>query len=690
MLASPPEFDTRDLMAQSKFLESYARINPLTDTYETWNESVARVMRMHKTKYAGKMTPELETLMRFAQDAYNKKAFLGSQRALQFGGTEILKKNARIYNCTATHLNRQRAFAEIFWLLLCGCGVGFSVQKHHIKKLPVVQGPVKDFVKIHVAEDSIEGWADCADALINAYLDGEMDVHFDFSRIRPKGAFISGGFKAPGPEPLKRAMDKVRPILDGAIGRKLKPIEAYDIVMHLSDAVLSGGVRRAATICLFSKDDEEMLAAKTGNWFVENPQRGRSNNSVVLLKSETTWEEFSAIMKSVEEFGEPGFVFVDSLEHVYNPCVEIGLYPVNEAGETGFQACNLCEISGAYCTTEEAFYEACKAAAIMGTLQAGYTEFAYLGSVTEEIVKREALLGASITGFMNSPDILLDEKILANGAEIVKRVNEEVAKLIGINPAARTTCVKPSGNASVLLQTASSTQGEHAKRYLRNVQYNALNEVPQLLLAVNPAMVEKSVWSQNETDVVISYPITPPKTSKFRQDVMGVDQLAIVKLIQENWVNAGKNEKYCVDPTLSHNVSNTITVTDWQSVTEYVYENRQVYAGISFLAYSGDRDYAQSPFTEVLIDSEIVSKHGLSWHDYHNLFEQAVKADGRLWHELSIFEKDCRILDKWNTIQRSFVEVDWKNLKTKDYVDIDTMAAIACSVDPKTGVAGCA
>jgi ribonucleoside-triphosphate reductase len=684
-------FDTRALLAESKFLESYARINEKTGTYETWSEAVDRVMDMHKTKYSEKMSPELASLIEEASESYKRKAFLGSQRALQFGGEQILNKNARIYNCTASYADRKRFFGEIFWLLLCGAGTGFSVQNRHVEKLPEVIGPANYArgQQIHVAEDSIEGWADAAQALMDTYFEGRLDVLFDFSKIRPKGAYISGGFKAPGPEPLERALNKIRPILDGAIGRKLKTIEVYDIVMHLSDAVLSGGVRRAATICLFSKEDQDMMKAKTGNWFVENPQRGRSNNSVALIRSETTQEEFDEIMNSVKEFGEPGFVFLDHPDFLFNPCVEIGLYAYNENGESGWQGCNLCEISGSYCDTEEKFFEACRSAAIVGTLQAGYTEFGYLGKVSQEIFEREALLGVSITGFMNNPEILLNPETLRKGAEIVKETNKIVAKLIGINPAARSTAVKPSGNASVLLQTASSTQGEHAPIYLRNAQYNALNEVPQLIAELNPAMVEKSVWSQNETDVVISYPITPPKTSKFRQDIMGVKQLEIVKMIQENWIDGGKEEALCVHPKLSHNVSNTITVDNWDDVAKYVYENRFTFAGISFLGYSGDRDFAQAPFTEVLLSHQIEAKYIVTAdHIYKTAGE--LEKNPRPWHELTNFEKDVAIFDKYAKIKATFKPIDWKSLKVKDYVDVDTMGALSCNFDPTTGVSNCA
>lgn len=327
--------NTKEMMAQSKFYMGYSRWIEDKSKYESWEESVKRVMNMHREKYAGKMTDALSAAIDYAEEAYNDKLVLGAQRALQFGGKQLFDKNARMYNCSVSYCDRPAFFQEAMYLLLCGCGVGFSVQKHHIAKLPSIKKRYDKKVKVFTIPDSIEGWADAFGVLISSYLsDGATfpeykgcQVHFDFSKIRPKGAMISGGFKAPGPDGLRQALVKcealLESLLDGKTESKINSITAYDFTMHMSDAVLSGGVRRSATICLFSKDDNEMLTAKTGNWFVDNPQRGRSNNSVMLLRDELTRDEWAKIMLSVKQSGEPGFIFTDSLEFAYNPLTKL-------------------------------------------------------------------------------------------------------------------------------------------------------------------------------------------------------------------------------------------------------------------------------------------------------------------------------------------------------------------------------
>lgn len=322
----------KDMLSQSKFFMGYSRWLDSEGRYETWHESVERVMNMHRTKYRDIMTPALEAQIMYAEEAYKDKLVLGAQRALQFGGEQIFKHEARMYNCSVSYCDRPRFFQEAMYMLLCGCGVGFSVQKHHIAKLPKVAARNSEEIKKFTVPDSIEGWADAFGVLLSSYfVDGGTfpefqghQVHFDFSKIRPKGAFISGGFKAPGADGLRQALQKCEELLDSLISSSeipvaMRPIIAYDFVMHMSDAVLSGGVRRSATICVFSKDDDEMCNAKTGDWFVTNPQRGRSNNSAMLLRDELTREEWANIMKSVKDFGEPGFIFSSCLEFLFNP-----------------------------------------------------------------------------------------------------------------------------------------------------------------------------------------------------------------------------------------------------------------------------------------------------------------------------------------------------------------------------------
>ena len=724
--------DTRNFLSQTKFYEGYSRFKENEGRYESWDEAVDRVIDMHDKNYMNNNN-ELSEYLEEARTAYKEQRVLGAQRALQFGGEQLMKHQMRMYNCTSSYVNRPEFFGEVFYILLCGAGAGFSVQKHHIKKLPKLQNRTKQ-AKGYIVEDSIEGWASALDILMSSFFVGggkypEYEgrrVYFDLSQIRPKGALISGGFKAPGPNGLRRSLDKIEHLLQGIVLDSkepiaIKPIHAYDITMHAADAVLSGGVRRSATICLFSPDDEEMMNAKTGNWFMDNPQRGRSNNSAVIVRDKTTPEEFGKIMESVKQFGEPGFVFVESTEHTTNPCVEIGMYPqINK--KSGWQGCNLTEINGGKCNTEEDFYKACRAASILGTLQAGYTDFKFLTDTSKLIFDREALLGVSITGWMNNPDILFNEKILEKGAQIVKEVNREVAHIIGINAAARTTCVKPSGNASVLLQTASGIHAEHSDMYIRNVQMNKESEITQAIMKTNPYMVEDSVWSAGGTDVVVSFPIMPNKGSMYKDDLLGVKHLELVKKAQKHWVEAGTNEDLCADKGIRHNVSNTIIVDDWDEVEKYVFENRDAFAGISFLAMTGDKDYNQAPNTAVITAKDMVKKYGNaavfasgmvvdSLKCFNNLWdacstakgfgedlslessENAMKrdwirrfnkfADNYLNSDTALAEhclKDAYLLHKWNKIQSTLKTVDWKeDITERKYTDVDTLAAAACA-----------
>lgn len=724
--------DTRAFLSETKFYDGYSRFKDESNTYETWEEAVDRVLSMHEENYS-EHTNKLEKYIEEARTAYKEQRVLGAQRALQFGGEQLKKHQMRMYNCTSSYADRPAFFGEFFYILLCGAGAGFSVQEHHVAKLPQISQRTKQ-AKGYIVEDSIEGWASALDVLMSSYFVGGgkhedyegRRVFFDLSQIRPKGAKISGGFKAPGPEGLRRALDKIEYMLQGLVmdtkeSVNLRPINVYDICMHAADAVLSGGVRRSATICLFSPEDDQMMNAKTGNWFMDNPQRGRSNNSAVIVRDEATPEMFAKIMDSVKSFGEPGFYFTTSKEHTTNPCVEIGMFPQYK-GESGWQGCNLTEINGGKCTTEEDFYQACRAAAILGTLQAGYTDFKFISETSKKIFDREALLGVSITGWMNNPDILFDEKILKKGASIVKKVNKEVASIIGINAAARTTCVKPSGNASVLLQTASGIHAEHSPMYIRNVQMNKESEITQAISRTNPFMVEDSVWSAGGTDVVVSFPIVPKTGSLFKDNLYGVKHLELVKKAQKAWVVAGTNEDLCADKGLHHNVSNTIIVDDWDEVEKYVYKNRYSFSGISFLAPTGDKDYNQAPNTQVISADEMVNKYDQGAIFASGMVVDALKVFDNLWtacatavgmgEDLSVESsensakkdwvrrfnafaenylegdikkteyclKDSYLLHKWNKIQKNLKPVDWEaDLTERVYTDVDTIGAAACA-----------
>ena len=627
------------------FVSKYARWCPEKKRRETWGESVDRVKQMMLDKYADPNRDNFLGVKDAISQAYEdmrKKKILGSQRALQFGGAPVFKHNARIYNCIASYTDRVRFFQECMYLLLCGCGTGFSVQKHHIDKLPKIIRS-KEGQKKFVIEDSIEGWSDAVGVLVSSYFKkcdlfpeyNGKNVVFDYTKIRPAGAYLkSSGGKAPGPEPLKKALTSIKKVLDNIIkeGRdKIKPIEAYDIVMFGADAVISGGVRRSATICLFSADDEEMAKAKTGSWFIDNPQRGRSNNSALLLRNKTSKKQFNELMQSVKEFGEPGFVWSDSTELIVNPCVEIGMWPVDETtGESGWQACNLSTINCAKVKTVEDFYTACESAAIIGTLQAGFAEFPYLGKASENIISREALLGVSMTGIMEQHEICLDPKVQKKGAEIVKKTNERIAKLIGINKAARTTCVKPEGTSSCILGTSSGIHPHHAKRYIRRVQANKMEPIYQYFKTINPRACEESVWSNNDSDDVVAFCVEVPDGSKIKNQLGAIDLLEYVKSTQQSWVMNGTNPEQCTQKWLTHNVSNTINVKpeEWDAVTDFIYDNRQYFCGVSLLPIAGDKDYAQAPFTTVYLPSEQIQHYG----------DAAVFVSGLIEVGLSLYE----------------------------------------------------
>ena len=772
------EKDSRKVVGEYIFLSKYSQTH--NGEKEKWEDAVARVMDMHFKRYAGKIKPEDEpefsALFTKAYNFYLDKRILGAQRALQYGGELMLEKHARFYNCSSTYIDRVQVFEEIMYLLLCGAGTGYSVQRVHTDKLPIpkgfsnVQQPEK-----FVIPDTIEGWAKAVGKLMTAYYYGGADIEFDYSEIRPKGAYIRGGFKAPGPEPLRLAIEKLHGILTKIKGRKLRPFELHYLICVCANSVVTGGVRRSAMISIFDADDAEMASCKTGNWISTMPELCRSNNSAAILP-DTPKETFDSIFEFTKLYGEPGFVFIDKTDFVYNPCFtgetlvavadgrnavsikelaenvkefpvysgkwvdkagrnskrwkpeikkaiafktgdkevvevtlsdgtkfkctpnhklalkdgtyleackcvgkelqpfftikekyrtirvesvvacgvepvydltvednhnfyiitkgdenyenctgvlvhncgEVGMFPQikDEGGVThsGWGFCNLAEINGGKVQSEKDFYDACEAASVICTLQAGYTDFKVLEKWSKMIAERDALIGVGITGLCENPDILFNPDVQKRGAKIVVETNKKVARMIGINEAARCTVVKPSGNSSQLLGTLSGITPGHSRHYIRHIQAADTEQAIQEWEKVNPDMVEKSAWAPDR-EKVIAFPVTLPKGALLRKDLSAIEFLNYVLLTKQNWIEYGTNPDHPStkeNPTLRMNVSNTCTVKpdEWDDVREFLWNYRSQFGGISLLSSFGDLDYPQAPYTEVLDETELAQRYG--------------------------------------------------------------------------------
>ena len=642
-------------MANFVFASKYARYNEKAKRRETWEEAVARVEMMHLKKYSF-LSKEDKALIKEAFDSVREKKVVPSMRSMQFGGVPIEAKNSRIFNCSVRHIDSPRAFSEIFFLALCGCGVGIGLQQQFLNRLPdLVSAEDKTgMVVSYVVEDTIEGWSDSVEALLNCYFKNTAysgrKIVFDFSRIRRKGAKIkTGGGKAPGYRPLKNALSKVKDLLDDLIEKssltRLRSIDICDILCHCSDAVLSGGVRRSALSFIFDKNDELMMNAKTGDWFNKNPQRARGNNSVLLLRNSTTLEDFKNVVDKSREFGEPGFVFANDSRQLLNPCFEINFIPETEDEVCGVQFCNLTSINGALTDSKDKFLLHSRHASLIGTLQAGYLDFPYLSRAAKKVTEQEALLGVSITGLMDNPDILLDKSNQKEAAIAAVEKNEIWAKKIGINSAARVTCVKPEGTSSIVLGAASAIHPHHARKYFRRIQCNKLDNIYNFFKIYNPDLCEESVWSANKTDDVLTFPIAIPEGAMVKEDLTAIKHLDIIRETQENWVDYGTS-KYN-KKNIKHSVSCTVLVeeNEWDNVIDYLYNNRNFFTAVSLLPKSGDKIYKQAPMEAVLTKEDEGAFNKLEKElekvDYTKLEEQSDET--KLQDEIACGGNGCEL-----------------------------------------------
>jgi ribonucleoside-triphosphate reductase len=608
---------TQEILSEITTYMKYSKYVPDLKRRETWYELVTRNKKMHQDKFP-QLHDEIEKVYKMVYD----KKVLPSMRSLQFAGKPIELNNARIFNCSFLPLDDWRAFSEIMFLLLSGCGVGYSVQTHHVENLPEIKVPVKH--KRYLVGDSIEGWADAVRMLCKAYFTGAPLPLFDFRDIRPKGAqLITVGGKAPGPEPLKECLFNLQKVFERKQnGEKLTSVEAHDMACHIADAVLSGGIRRAALIALFNLDDEAMLTCKFGNWWEENPQRGRANNSAVVMRHKIDEEEFFKLWKKIElsGSGEPGIYFSNDKDWGTNPCCEIALRP--------FQFCNLCEVNVSDVVDQDDLNARVQAAAFIGTLQAAYTDFHYLRDIWRKTTEKDALLGVGMTGIGSGAVLGLD---LKSAADLAKTENARVAEVIGINKAARVTTVKPSGTSSLVLGTSSGIHAWHNDYYIRRIRVGKNEAIYTHLAIHHPELVEDDFFKPT-IQAVISVPQKAPEGSILRTENV-IDMLERVKKFNTQWVKKGHRKG-----ANTNNVSATVSIKEgeWEEVGKWMWENKETFNGLSVLPYFGG-SYTQAPFEDITkeqFDEMVTHLHGIDlskvveFSDETALMDQAACAGG--------------------------------------------------------------
>jgi len=615
-----------DILSDITVYMKYAKYLETKKRRESWRELVNRNKRMHMKKY-----PDLKEEIEKAYKLVHSKKVLPSMRSMQFGGKPIEVAPNRVFNCAYLPVDDWRSFSEIMFLLLGGTGVGYSVQRHHVECLPEILKPNggKEKSKRFLVGDSIEGWADAVKALVRSYFEGGTRLRFDFSDIRPKGSrLVTSGGKAPGPQPLKKCLVKVEGILSTKEnGDKLEPIEVHDVICHVADAVLAGGIRRAALISLFSADDDDMLASKVGRWWEINPQRGRANNSVVLLRHKITKEFFEQIWERVKESGsgEPGFYFSNDKDWGCNPCCEIGLRP--------FQFCNLTEINVSDVRSQEDYEERARVAAFIGTLQAGYTDFHYLRTSWQKATEKDALIGVSMTGIASGAVLELN---MAAAAKIVKEENARVAKLIGIRQAARTTCVKPAGTTSLALGTSSGVHSWHSEYYIRRIRVGKNEPIYSFLEKNHPELIEDEYFRPHDT-AIIKVPQKAPEGAITRKE-SALSLLRRVGKVSTDWVRTGHKKGQN-----SHNVSATVSIKDseWDDVGDWMWENKDIYNGLSVLPHS-EHSYKQAPFEDCSKETYDVMSNTLSKVELTQIVEEEDETD--LQGEIACAGGACEII----------------------------------------------
>ena len=579
------------LLSDITVYRTYANWVPEENRREIFEEIVNRNLQMHLKKF-----PKLSTEILEAYTHVHNLELLPSMRSFQFGGKAIEANNIRLYNCAYAPVESIELFSEGLFLLLAGTGLGFSVQKRHIGKLPKIKGPSESgYYRVH---DSTQGWATALKALVDAYYLGQIRPEFDYSDIRAKGEVIkSTGAKAPGHVPLKEMLEDVERRLKLAVGRTLTSLECHDIMCLIAQCVRAGGIRRAALISLFDRDDKDMIFSKSGDWYVEHPHRAMANNSAILPRGEVSKDEFVGLMENLlgNKTGEPGISWTSDCDHGYNPCHEVTLKP--------HQFCNLVSINMSTVTSEEDFLERAKAATFIATLQASYTDFPFLRDIWRETTEESALIGVSQTGVCDNPSMLVEESY-HKAAKIVIETNKEIADRIGINSSERSTTMKPEGSTSCALGTSSGGGARYDAYYLRRIGLYPDDELTKYLWKEIPLLME----IESETTHYVKIPIKSPEGSILDNEETPMDTLNRILWLNKNWIQPGH-----VTGVNYNNVSCTINYLpeDVKSQTELVeamWENREGYCGISLFPKTCEKDMIDAGFR--FLPHQSITKEG--------------------------------------------------------------------------------
>lgn len=588
------------------FNTGYARWNRSNRRSETFSECLSRVIEMHIRRF-----PQLESEIRWAAERVQEGLVLPAMRSLQYGGAAIEQEPIRIYNTWGTHADRPEVFGEALLLLLSGGGIGFSVQDQHVSQLPEVVPYSRE--SIFRVTDSIRGWGQALTTLIVGRYQG-VRVQLDLSGLKPSGSQdpVSGDHRA-GPKALENLAFRVHRLFDRAEGRKLRPIECYDLFCYAADAAVGEHNGRSAMLALFSPDDEDMLMAKTGDWYQTHAWRARSNNSAVLIRGQASRTDYNRLFEFCHEWGEPGIYWTDNPDTCSNSCVESGFYPIltlnreqakilgRQEGErvSGWQGSTLSEINGAVLKNLNEFKVAARAAAILNTVQAAYTEIQdALGWVSRWLCERDALIGVGITGMADNPSVALNPEYQYQAALVVRETNTEMAKKLGIHVAKRATLIKPAGKTSLLFGGVSpGIHPRHAEKYFMRFVPKKYHPAYHHFKDLYPHLV---LGTDHQERIV--FPIEAPEGALVRDTLSAIDLLKLAKLTLLNWVYPGTLDP---DPMVRHNVSITVTVGDheWDEVREFLWEYQGIFSGVALMGYFGDMKHPLAPLQK-LMDAE--------------------------------------------------------------------------------------